>query len=230
MKGEIIIAAKHIVKCALCNESFDANEESYVKVNSRRYAHATCAKQNDLQLPIINPLNFKICIYCNKEIDITKENYKELTKGKFAHLSCWEENKDKLTDKEKLEIYINNLFGSQKLNPKINKQIKDYVENFGYTYSGIHKALIYYYEIKGNKFDLSKTGGGIGIVPFCYQQAYNYYYSIWEAQQNQKTAINQTGIEKFIPKVIEIKIPVPTCEPKKQKLFSFLDKEELHGI
>ena len=97
MKGEIVIAAKHIVKCALCNESFDANEESYVKVNSRRYAHATCAKQNDLQLPIINPLNLKTCIYCNKEINIIKEKYKELSKDKFAHLNCWEENKDKLT-------------------------------------------------------------------------------------------------------------------------------------
>ena len=66
-------------------------------------------------------------------------------------------------------------------------------------------------------------------MPFCYQQAYNYYYSIWEAQQNQQTAISQTGIEKFIPKTIEIKIPVPICEPKKLNLFSFLDEEETHA-
>ena len=227
MKGEIVIA-KHIVKCAICGQSFDANEQCYIKINSRRYAHANCAKEKYSQLPIINPLNLKTCIYCNKEINIIKEKYKELSKDKFAHLNCWEENKDKLTDKEKLEIYINNLFNSKKLNPKINKQIKDYIENYGYSYSGIHKALIYYYEIKGNKFDLLKTGGGIGIVPFCYQQAYNYYHSIWEAQQNQQTAISQTGIEKFIPKTIEIKIPVPICEPKKLNLFSFLDEEETH--
>ena len=62
--------------------------------------------------------------------------------------------------------------------PRIKQQIKKYVEEYGYTYSGIMKALIYYYEIKGNKFDLAKTNGGIGIVPFVYEKAYNYYYNI----------------------------------------------------
>lgn len=223
------IAAKHIVKCAICGQSFDVSSESYVKVNSRRYAHADCAKEQYPELPIINPLNFRTCIYCKKEIDITKEKYKELSKDKFSHLDCWEENKNKLTDKEKLELYINNLYGTKKLNPKINRQIKDYVENYGWSYSGIRKALVYYYEIKGNKFDLAKTGGGIGIVGYCYQAAYNYYRAIWEAQQSQQMAIEQTGIEKYVPKVVEVKIPVPICEPQKPKLFSFLDEEELHG-
>ena len=35
--------AKHIVKCAICGESFDANTVPYVKTSSRRYAHAACS-------------------------------------------------------------------------------------------------------------------------------------------------------------------------------------------
>ena len=41
------MAAKHIVKCLYCGQSFDTNEEEYVKPNSRRYAHASCAHAHE---------------------------------------------------------------------------------------------------------------------------------------------------------------------------------------
>lgn len=223
--------AKHIVKCSICHETFDASEVAYVKTASNRYAHADCAETKGLNLPIYNPAVLETCIYCKKQLDKTKEQFKELSKGKFAHLSCWEENKDKLTDREKLEIYINNLYGTKKINPKINRQLKDFVENYGYSYSGIHKALKYWYEVKGNKFDLVKTGGGIAIVGYIYQQAYNYYYAIWEAQQTQKNSLEMEGIENFIPKTIEVTIPVPKRQPQKRQLFTFLDNEgDIDGV
>ena len=118
------------------------------------------------------------------------------------------------------------LFNSDYVYAKIKKQIKDYVTNHGYTYSGIHKALVYYYEVKGNKFDEGKAQGGIGIVPFVYQNAYNYYYAIWEAQQKQKNIVDTASVEQYIPRVVEVKIPVPQRQVKKRKVFSFLDEEE----
>ena len=36
--------AKHMVKCFYCGEIFDASTTPYVKPNSRRYAHKTCAQ------------------------------------------------------------------------------------------------------------------------------------------------------------------------------------------
>lgn len=36
--------AKHMVKCFYCGEVFDASTTPYVKPNSRRYAHKTCAQ------------------------------------------------------------------------------------------------------------------------------------------------------------------------------------------
>lgn len=118
------------------------------------------------------------------------------------------------------------LFDSDYVYAKIKKQIKDYVTNYGYTYSGIQKALIYYYEVKGNKFDEGKAQGGIGIVPYVYQSAFNYYYSIWEAQQKQEHIVDAESLAEYIPRVVEVKIPVPKRQEKKRNLFSFLDEEE----
>ena len=105
-------------------------------------------------------------------------------------------------------------------------RLQEYVTNQGFTYSGILKALIYYYEVKGNKFDEGKAQGGIGIVPYVYQSAFNYYYSIWEAQQKQEHIVDAESLAEYIPRVVEVKIPVPKRQEKKRNLFSFLDEEE----
>ena len=118
------------------------------------------------------------------------------------------------------------LFDSDYVYAKIKKQIKDYVTNYGYTYSGIHKALIYYYEVKGNKFDEGKAQGGIGIVPYVYQSAFNYYYSIWEAQQKQEHIVDAESLAEYIQRVGEVRIPVPKRQERKRVLFSFLDEEQ----
>lgn len=219
---------KHSVKCLYCGKNFYKEDEPYVKPRSNRYAHAKCAEEKGLSLTITDPTIYETCHYCKKQIDKSKEQYKELSKGKFAHLSCWDANKDKLTDKEKLENYICDLYGIKKITQKISRQIKDYVENYGYTYSGILKALVYHHEVKGNKYDPTKARGSIRIVEYVYQQAYNYYYSIWEAQQKQQQVIvDNSLLEKYIPKEITIKIPMPKPQPLKKRLFSFLDKDEV---
>jgi hypothetical protein len=82
------------------------------------------------------------------------------------------------------------------------------------------KALKYFYEVKRN--DISKANGGIGILPYCYQDAYNYYFSLWQAQQK-----NNVNIEQYIPKEIEIIIPSPKRKTNKKKIFTFLDKDDV---
>ena len=127
-----------------------------------------------------------------------------------------QENKDR----EELYDYIMKLFNISFVDPKIQKQIKKYIEENNYTYSGIKKALVYFFEIKGNSVE--KANGGIGIVPYVYTQAYNYYYSLWLAQQKNEDKV----VQEYIPKIKEIVIPIPEKNPRKRKLFSFLDDEE----
>ena len=137
----------HNVKCFYCGGSFDRDKEAFVQPSSRRYAHAACylrKKQTDPELPelaITDPSDTVTCIYCKQTFDKSKEPFKLFSNGKYAHQTCFElEQTRELTDQEKLEKYIMQLFGSDYVYAKIKKQIKDYVTNHGYTYSGIHKA------------------------------------------------------------------------------------------
>ena len=128
-------------------------------------------------------------------------------------------NKEDL-DKMKLEQYINKLFHTDYVDPRIQKQIKNYIKEYNFTYSGILKSLVYFYEVKQNP--VQKSNDGIGIVPWVYKQAFNYYYAIWLAQQKN----TDKTVENYIPKETEIIIPRPKPKPYRKHLFSFLDDKE----
>ena len=146
-------------------------------------------------------------------------------KNRYYHQSCYEAHENEKTEEEKerdlLTEYIKKLFNISTLTVKINRQIKDCIEK-GYSYKGIRMTLIYWFEVKGNSID--KANGGIGIVPYTYEQALIYWKSIWEAQQRNQ----QIQIAKIEIPVREIHIPVPERKPMKviRNLFSFLEEEE----
>lgn len=169
--------AKHLVKCPICGETFDANATEFVMIG-RRYAHKECFEK--------------------KEAAKTQEE----------------------KDKEALEKYILKLFNETRISAKVRRQMNKYRDEDGYSYSGMLKALVYFYEIKENPID--KANGGIGIIPYVYKDAYNYYYALWLANQKNEHKL----IEQYVPQVQEIRIPVPQRQVKKRKLFSFLDEEE----
>lgn len=171
--------AKHLVKCSICGQQFDANTEQYVNTSSRRYAHKNC-------------------------FDLKQKEQEQLEK-----------------EKNDLENYIMKLFNISYVDARIHKQINEYINNYKYTYSGIQKALVYHYEVKNG--DIEKANGGIGIVPYVYQNAFNYYYSLWEAKQKNENKV----IKEYVPEVQEIIIPIPKRKIKpKRKLFTFLDEEQ----
>ena len=95
--------AKHMVKCPICNQMFDANTEPYVMINSRRYAHESCFQSSH-----------------DQEMKIKK-------------------------DIATLEAYIKELFGYKTLPEKVNRQIKQYINEKNYSYSGIYKTLKYWF-------------------------------------------------------------------------------------
>lgn len=143
----------------------------------------------------------------------------ELGTNRYAHQTCAvREAAREKTDEEKLYDFVMDLFGMDYVPPLVRKQVADYMQTYKFTYSGIHKALVYFHQIQGNPVQKEK---GIAIVPFIYQNAYNYYYALWEA--NQKN-VNKT-ITDYIPVVREIRIPIPQRNVEKRKLFSFLDEE-----
>lgn len=217
----------HFVTCPYCRIRFDRDKEEYALVSAKRYAHAACMLReaekdpNYVKREIIDPTDNVICAYCKKPLSKKDNDCIMIGNGKYVHADCQElEQHREKTDREKLEEYIKELFQISYIEPRVKAQIKKYVEEFNYTYSGIQKALYYHYEIKGG--DKSKANGGIGIVPFVYQNAYNYFYELWLAQQKNK----DIQIELYQPQVKEIVIPRPQRKIKKRPLFTFLDEEE----
>lgn len=163
------------------------------------------------------------CVYCKKKFDRDKYPFVQISPRRYAHKECSEGENTRLKqeelDKQALEEYILKLFGEEYITPRVRKQINTYREEYQYSYSGIRKALIYFYEIKGNSIE--KANGGIGIVPYVYKDAFNYYYTIWEANQKNKEKV----IVDYTPQEQVVRIPVPQRKLKQRKLFTFLDEE-----
>ena len=112
------------------------------------------------------------------------------------------------------------LLEEEYISPKVRKQLAAYVEQYNFTYSGMKKALIYFYEVKGN--DKKKANGGIGIIPYCYTDAYNYYYSLWVANQKNEGKV----IIDYKPQIREVRIPPPQLKPRKRRLFNFFEEDK----
>lgn len=161
------------------------------------------------------------CKYCGIQFDRNAEPFEEVGGRRYAHKACAEKHQAAIPQDEKdyneLENYIKKLFNETNLNIKTRKQIKDFRQEYGYSYSGMLKTLYWWYEIKGHSVDQAQ--GGIGIIPFIYEDALKFYYSLYLAQ----TANATLKIEK--PQVKEIEIPSPRVHTSPKKLFK-IDEEK----
>lgn len=162
------------------------------------------------------------CYYCGQQFDRDKEPCVQIAgTRRYAHQNCNLNNTDPTRqDQIQLEEYVKTLFKMEYVHPGIQKQINEYVIQKGFTYSGIYKTLVYYFDILGNKPFFSNPT--IGIVPYVYPQAKEYYYRIYQAKLANK---NKTIMK---PTEIVVKIVAPEREPMqhKRKLFTFLDEGE----
>jgi hypothetical protein len=156
--------------------------------------------------------------------DRDKVPFKQISERRYAHLTCAvaaeNEKSQAEKDKENLEKYIMELLEEEYISPRVKKQMNSYIDEYNFTYSGMKKALVYFYEVKGN--DKSKAKGGIGIIPYVYRDAYNYYYSLWLANQKNEHKV----ITDYKPVVREVRIPPPQLKPRKRRLFSFFEEDK----
>lgn len=169
------------------------------------------------------------CSICGQSFDRDKIQAVRTGARRYAHLSCDPNNTDlvplviKETDNPdyiKLMDYIKKIYGDKANYPLIKKQIKKYTEEQKYSLSGILKSLVWFYDVKHNSVDGSN--GGIGIVEYCYQDAYNYYLALFIAQQANADKVLDNEIK-------EVTIAPPEMRGTKQKLIDFgewLDDEQ----
>lgn len=170
------------------------------------------------------------CAICSRMFDRDKIQAVRHGSNRYSHYECEPDGeKVELPQPKKKEVkedsnlkelknYISLKYGNKANWPLITKQIKDLHDNKKYTYSGMLKSLVYFYDVQNNSIE--KSNGGIGIIDYVYKQAYNYYLSIFMARQNSQEI-------EFKPVIKEYIIPIPKARGIKNKLLDWsIDDEE----
>ena len=162
------------------------------------------------------------CPKCGETFDRDIIQAVRINGRRYGHAKCYPDNNNfvplvekKISEEQKIKNYAKSILKEQYVAARVNKQIKDFLAE-GYTASGILKTLIYWYEIKHN--DISKAMGGIGIVPYVYKQALDYYYNLYLAEM----ANVDKDIDEYRPKKIFISIDLP----KKEKELKLWEDED----
>lgn len=158
------------------------------------------------------------CTECGVRFDRDKYPAIQISTRRYKHENCQASNQIS-KDEQILRDYILKLYELDSISPLINKQIKDYIECYHFTYNGIFKTLYYFYNIKHNPVDKSK---GIGIVLYVAREAKAYYDKL-----DAINSINSKELNDYIPKTITVKINKPKPKKKKKHLFSFLEGDNI---
>lgn len=165
------------------------------------------------------------CSICGETFDRDKIECVNTSTRRYAHKSCYDKQQGSLSEEEKMKQnifeYTRKLFKENYNKKRIETHLaKIMKENTEYTYSGVYKTLIYWYEVKHG--DISKSNFSLGIVPYVYNDAFKYYKALWETQQRN----NNKNILEYIPKQSVVKIKNPQRKPlKKERHFNILEEE-----
>lgn len=153
------------------------------------------------------------CKYCGESFSSDDTPYVKVS-NRYAHSSCHEKHLENTRQLRKLTDLIKSLYKVK--NPDwgiIGTQIQKY-KDAGMTYYGMYYTLEYFFIIKGNKIEDS---AGIGIIPYEYKKAQNYYKNI-NSIYSQKAKVEQ---EDKNYKEQKEEVVIIYNEPRKKKLLDF---------
>ena len=154
-----------------------------------------------------------ICYYCKQIFDRDKEEFVKVSDRRYAHKKCAEQQDAAATqiEKDKAAFWacVKEIFGAKYNYVMINQQAQNFIEKYNYTWSGMTKSLQWFFNIKhGSKED---GNGGIGIIPYVYDKAKEYYYAIYLAELNNKE-------KKITRPVVDICIQSPRAWQRPPRL------------
>lgn len=165
------------------------------------------------------------CIYCGERFDRDNEPFVEVSKNRYGHKDCYDGRLNNLTEEERnkilLQEYILKLFNYSVVPVKVQRQIDNFIDIQGYTYTGMLQALQYFFSVQGHSTE--KANGGIGIIPYVYEDANQYFLNIYKGRaENDKDTISLAKRKLEKTKTIYIKSPQRRIKEKKE-YFTFLD-------
>lgn len=178
-------------KCVICSNWIEKGDETVPYKN--RLAHVQC----------FNSM-MKMAVKSNSEKKAAKSKKTKKINPKSTVLGdCLTEEESK--QKRSLISYIEELFG-EKANAKTYTQIKNLMRDYPYfTYVGLEQSIRFFYKIKENPI----TNQGLGIVPYVYDQAQEYFKNLGEVQSHNASIsnVNELYAHKKVriapPKIVE---------------------------
>ena len=156
------------------------------------------------------------CRICKRQINKDNDDWIMPSKNWYYHRKCYEDWKQSTpaTDEEYRTFIYDFLSRDMKFSydyHMIQAQIDKFVKEKK-TIKGIFYTLKYFYEIKGGDWD--KGHGGIGIVPFVYNEACTYWVL---KEQTNKGIVAQ--IEQQMKEASLRSKKVITHDKKKKKVY-----------
>ena len=115
---------------------------------------------------------YRRCPFCYN-VETKSDDYIRYN-GKNFHKKCGQLQKEK----DELVAYLCLILGLKKPGPKIESQINMFIDKYNYTYIGMKQALEYFYEIKNHRDNRNIAEKSIGIIPYVYGEAAEYFSKI----------------------------------------------------
>ena len=156
------------------------------------------------------------CAYCGcKTVDKLSQDYIQY-KGKNFHRECGEKQKEK----DNFYSYVCEAFKLKAPGPRIYNQGNSFVEKYGYTYLGMQKTLYFIYAVKKHANDRPIESKSIGLIPYYYDEAQEYFKRIDKKKEMIRKEIMSTTEE-----IISVKMA-----PRARKAKPAYTKEEIENM
>ena len=104
---------------------------------------------------------------------------------------------------------------------KIKSQLKNFNKSRSMRYEGMYKTLLYCYEVQ--HMDKTKAEGGVGIIPYQYESAYNYFV----ARKGMANDLNDLIEEQIKAKKNAVMVQRSKNVVKKKDRFSLVEADEM---
>lgn len=134
------------------------------------------------------------CKGCDKQL---QPEEKHIHCSKTYCSICYEKVKRESDEYKQLIKYICEIYEIDRPTGLMLKQLKDYKNEYSYSYGGILYTLWYLKEILNKEFIVLY---GVSLVKFCYEEAKNYYIH----QEEIKKSMEVNGKAEIITKIVKM--------------------------